>query len=257
MKDYYHILELEFPSTQKEIKSAYRRLSMEYHPDRGGSEELMKELNEAYLVLGDPVNKANYDRKYKAAFCRKESSYSSARASETQSKRASEPEPEKEPEPEAHAEEKPSKVNLRETLKRWMAGVPRWAYVAASIALVVTLMGFKAVESIENISLRATSERTMAQTEEGMLEGLYTVRSIGGDGVTYSTAELQMVGHNGCIITVLSDYEPLELQGTISGGSRLNCDLLGEGLVSYKPSTGTIVIRFDNTDIDKICEFSK
>ena len=230
---------------------------MEYHPDRGGSEELMKELNEAYSVLGDPIKKAAYDRDYGAAFCRKESSYSSARTSETQSKRASEPEPEKKPEPEAHAEEKPSKVNLRETLKRWMAGIPRWAYVAASIALVVMLMGYKAVESIENISLRATSERMMEETEEGMLEGLYAVRSIGGDGVTYSTAELQRFGRDSCVITVLSDYEPLLLRGTISGGSRLNCDLLGEGLVSYKPSTGTIVIRFDNTDTDKICEFSK
>ena len=210
MKDYYCILELRFPASEEAIKESYRRLSKQYHPDRGGSEELMKELNEAYSVLDDPVKKAAYDRDYEAAFCRKESSYSSA-----------------------------------------------WAYVAASIALVVTLMGFKAVESIENISLRATSERMMTETEEGMLEGLYTVRSIGGDGVTYSTAELQMVGHNGCIITVLSDYEPLELRGTISGGSRLNCDLLGEGLVSYKPSTGAIVIRFDNTEIDKICEFLK
>ena len=255
MKDYYRILELRFPASPEAIKESYRRLSKQYHPDRGGSEELMKELNEAYSVLGDPVKKAAYDRDYEAAFCRKESTYSSARASEAQSKRASEPEPEKGSE--VHAEEEPRKEPLREKVKRWMAGVPRWAYVAASIALVVTLMGFKAVESIENISLRATSERTMGQSEEGMLEGLYTVRSTGEDGVTYSTAELQMVGRDGCVITVLSDYEPLLLRGTISGGSRLNCDLLGEGLVSYKPSTGTIVIRFDNTYIDKICEFSK
>ncbi|TET55154.1 MAG: hypothetical protein E3J50_05305 [Dehalococcoidia bacterium] len=58
-KDYYGILGLPRNASDAEIKKAYRKLAMQYHPDRNpGKEkwanEKFKEINEAYGVLGDP-----------------------------------------------------------------------------------------------------------------------------------------------------------------------------------------------------------
>lgn len=65
-KDYYRVLSIEREATPQQIKEAYRRLALEYHPDRNEGDkdavEKMKELNEAYAVLSDPEKKRRYDR---------------------------------------------------------------------------------------------------------------------------------------------------------------------------------------------------
>ncbi len=66
-KDYYHALGLERSASDADIKKAYRRLAMKYHPDRNpGKEkeatERFKEINEAYGVLGDPEKRKQYDQ---------------------------------------------------------------------------------------------------------------------------------------------------------------------------------------------------
>lgn len=60
-RDYYEVLGVPKDSTQEDIKKAYRKLAMEHHPDKGGSDETFKELNEAYETLGDSDKKAKYD----------------------------------------------------------------------------------------------------------------------------------------------------------------------------------------------------
>lgn len=72
MKNPYEVLGVDRNSTQKEIKSAYRKLAKKYHPDlNGGSEEAsekLKEINEAFSIIGDEENRAKYDRYGEQAF---------------------------------------------------------------------------------------------------------------------------------------------------------------------------------------------
>ena len=61
--DYYDILGVSKSASDKELKSAYKKKSMEHHPDRtGGSDEKFKEINEAYATLKDPQKRAGYDQ---------------------------------------------------------------------------------------------------------------------------------------------------------------------------------------------------
>lgn len=70
--DYYKILGVEKGSTQSEVKKAYRKLALKYHPDKNngnkGAEAKFKEISEAYAVLSDPEKKKQYDRYGSADF---------------------------------------------------------------------------------------------------------------------------------------------------------------------------------------------
>ena len=65
-RDYYEVLGIEKGASDAEIKSAFRKMAMKYHPDRNPgdkeAEEKFKEVNEAYSVLSDPDKKEKYDR---------------------------------------------------------------------------------------------------------------------------------------------------------------------------------------------------
>lgn len=61
MKDYYQILGVSRQADDSEIKKAFRKLAMQYHPDRGGDQARFQEINEAYNVLGDPKKRSEYD----------------------------------------------------------------------------------------------------------------------------------------------------------------------------------------------------
>jgi curved DNA-binding protein len=65
-KDYYKILGIDKAATADEIKRAYRKLALKYHPDKNpgdkSSEERFKEINEAYEVLSNPSKRERYDQ---------------------------------------------------------------------------------------------------------------------------------------------------------------------------------------------------
>jgi len=72
-KDYYKILNLERNATSQEIKKAYRKLALKYHPDKNfnnkkENEEIFKDISEAYQILGDENKRKKYDSLLKFDF---------------------------------------------------------------------------------------------------------------------------------------------------------------------------------------------
>jgi len=66
MKDYYLIMGVERTATEREIKRTYRRLAVQFHPDKNPTieaEDRFKEINEAYMVLSDPEARSAYDER--------------------------------------------------------------------------------------------------------------------------------------------------------------------------------------------------
>lgn len=71
-RDYYVVLEVTRTASGDEIKQAYRKLAMRYHPDRNpddvAAEDAFKEATEAYAILSDPDKRTRYDRHGHSAF---------------------------------------------------------------------------------------------------------------------------------------------------------------------------------------------
>ena len=61
MSNFYDVLGVGKDASQDEIKKAYRKKALEYHPDRGGDEVKFKEAAEAYETLSDDQKRREYD----------------------------------------------------------------------------------------------------------------------------------------------------------------------------------------------------
>jgi len=67
-KSYYEILGAAEDASQDEIERLYKRIAKQYHPDRGGDEEDMKAINEAYQVLGNEFTRHAYNSRRKRTY---------------------------------------------------------------------------------------------------------------------------------------------------------------------------------------------
>ena len=71
-RDYYEVLGVAKDASERDVKKAYKRLAMKFHPDRNkgdaSSEEKFKEVKEAYEILNDDQKRAAYDQYGHAAF---------------------------------------------------------------------------------------------------------------------------------------------------------------------------------------------
>jgi DnaJ family protein A protein 2 len=61
-KNFYDVLGIQKDASEGDIRKAYKKLAIKYHPDKGGDEEKFKEISEAYSVLSDSQKRQNYDR---------------------------------------------------------------------------------------------------------------------------------------------------------------------------------------------------
>jgi molecular chaperone DnaJ len=72
VRDPYQVLGIHRGATQAEIKAAFRRLAVQHHPDKNQSDSAAQarftEINRAYQILGEPEQRARYDRHGQAAF---------------------------------------------------------------------------------------------------------------------------------------------------------------------------------------------
>jgi DnaJ-class molecular chaperone len=65
MQNHYTVLEVPYTATSQEIKASYRKLALQWHPDRNGdnpgAKERFQQINSAFEVLGDSAKKRDYD----------------------------------------------------------------------------------------------------------------------------------------------------------------------------------------------------
>ena len=75
MKDYYQILGIEIGASEIDVKKAYRKFALKFHPDRNkdaNAAEMFIKATEAYEVLRDPIKRLEYNKLYKAYYSKTE-----------------------------------------------------------------------------------------------------------------------------------------------------------------------------------------
>ena len=137
----------------------------------------------------------------------------------------------------------------------WWNRIPFWIPAVSAVAIIFAAFIVRGERQINEVSETSMMVRTLLPEEEQLLVGMYHIRSLGADRGIRSSAVLSGVDGNYCV-TVYSDYSPLNLEAELLSDGTLRCDGLGEGIITYKPSTGSINIVFTKEGTD-ICEFSK
>lgn len=146
------------------------------------------------------------------------------------------------------------KVTWRDKVEQLCNRIPFWVPVTIALVVILTVFVVRNAKHISTVSGEAVLTRELLSEELAMLEGLYSVKSF-EDGQVYSTAEVSL-DWDVCSIVIYSDFSPMNIEAIRLSDGTLYCDTLGEGRITYKPSTGSIRIVFTKGGKD-ICEFLK
>lgn len=133
-----------------------------------------------------------------------------------------------------------------------------WPYIVCGGVLVAAALSCAIFfANVGKSSHKALEQRPLDPTEYELIEGIYSAEFVGGDAVTYCSAEISATGGRRYIVTLYSEYEPLNLKAALMEDGAFRCDTLGIGKISYKPAIETLFIVFNDTKLDKTCVLSK
>jgi curved DNA-binding protein CbpA len=131
LKNYYFILSLNLYASDAEIKQSYRKLALQFHPDKNPTPEaeaIFKEVNEAYEVLGDPLRKAIYDQMLRGVPAEEQIQEEPKRTHR---------DPRYRPKPTAHGPRRPTH---REEILAMMASNLRYALMISRLTLLFSVI---------------------------------------------------------------------------------------------------------------------
>ncbi len=126
--DYYQILGVTYSASQQEIKRAYRKLAVMYHPDKNrdpAAENIFKKINEAYDILSDPLKKSRYDQRFQSAFS--ESTYEEPPRHRDPAYRSSRPK----------VHRKSDRERLKDLMKMYMPWATRITQICFGFSLLI------------------------------------------------------------------------------------------------------------------------
>lgn len=157
--DYYQVLGVKHSATHEEIKRAYRRLAVLYHPDKNrdpAAENIFKSINEAYDVLSDPGKKSKYDLRMQAPF--EDVQYEAPRRHRDPAYRSQRP----------HVRRKSDRERLRDLMHEympWAIRVTVFSFVFSMLIVVDYLLPSRITEEkITETNVRRTYSRNYATT---------------------------------------------------------------------------------------------
>jgi curved DNA-binding protein CbpA len=157
--DHYQTLGVNYAASQTEIKRAYRRLAVLYHPDKNrdpAAENIFKKINEAYDVLGDPVKKSMYDLRFQSPFV--ESPQEGPRRHRDPAYHAGRPK--------VHRKsDRERLVDLMREYMPWAIRITRFCFVFSLLILVDYALPYRIThEKIVETNVRRTYTRNYATT---------------------------------------------------------------------------------------------
>lgn len=134
MKNHYQTLGIGRTASPDEIKQAYRKLALKFHPDKNDGdkffEERFKQIQEAYEILNDPYEKGRYDSDFDRFFYGRQSDYSNHSQKTYQQEKRTEPESKVDPEVERRKKEEQERLAKQEAERKRIREIKRKAELA-------------------------------------------------------------------------------------------------------------------------------
>lgn len=147
------------------------------------------------------------------------------------------------------------KVTWRDRLNLVANHIPFWTVAVAAVLVILTVFIVRNVKRINAESETVMLCRELLPDEYHLLNGVYCVRNLTGETDRCLTALIDGSGEE-YGITIYSEYAPETLNAHLMQDGKLFSESLGEGVVSYKPYAGTVIIVFSNGGRE-MYEFSK